>query len=74
VPTAKTRSDVRQELPLNIAYTHVLEDMTKVLTISIHEDAAVSTHVLCISAAEVGVEKGMWDTSTLRFGSDIRRC
>jgi hypothetical protein len=33
--------------------------MTKVLTIPVHEDASIVAHILCIPAAEIGVEKGV---------------
>jgi hypothetical protein len=40
---------------------HVLEDVTEVLAIPIHKDAAVVTHVLRVPAAKIGVKEGVRD-------------
>jgi hypothetical protein len=37
--------------------THILQDVPEVLAVPIHENAAVSTHVLRVPATEVGVEE-----------------
>jgi hypothetical protein len=36
---------------------HVCKYMTKVLAVSIYEDAAVVAYVLCVPATEVGIKK-----------------
>jgi hypothetical protein len=35
--------------------------MAKVLTIPVHKNAAVATHVLCVPAAKVGIEESVVD-------------
>jgi hypothetical protein len=37
--------------------------MAKVLAISVNKNAAIGTHVLFVSAAEVGVKEGVWQAT-----------
>jgi hypothetical protein len=47
----------------HLTVAHVLEDVSKVLAVPVHEDAAIITHVLRAAAAVVGIKGSVWHAS-----------